>query len=112
MTRPVKVNDFIPPFKRKRNYPAECSTGYPVVEITRLELVTYTLRTYRATNCAISPNRCAGKLPVCAYDYTTNGGKCKRFFGMDEIFMRRAPSAFLSSLTLWSIYAIISYGNE
>ena len=26
-----------------------------VVEITRLELVTYTLRTYRATNCAISP---------------------------------------------------------
>lgn len=31
---------------------------------------------------------------------------------MDEIFMRRAPSAFLSSLTLWSIYAIISYGNE
>ena len=27
-----------------------------VVEITRLELVTYTLRTYRATNCAISPN--------------------------------------------------------
>ncbi len=33
MTRPVKVNDFIPPFKRKRNYPAECSTGYPVVEM-------------------------------------------------------------------------------
>ena len=32
-----------------------------VVEITRLELVTYTLRTYRATNCAISPCN----LPPC-----------------------------------------------
>ena len=32
-----------------------------LVEITRLELVTYTLRTYRATNCAISPCN----LPPC-----------------------------------------------
>ena len=34
---------------------AECAYTSRLVEITRLELVTYTLRTYRATNCAISP---------------------------------------------------------
>ena len=44
--------------KRKQLEQAQAVQNAPcgdVVEITRLELVTYTLRTYRATNCAISP---------------------------------------------------------
>lgn len=36
---------------------AECAYTSRLVEIRGLEPLTYTLRTYRATNCAISPKR-------------------------------------------------------